>query len=263
MTILERIIADKRVEVASAKSAVPLKELEKSPLFTAERPSFRLNIGRPGPSIIAEFKRKSPSKGFINATAKPDVIVPGYQAAGAAAISVLTDRYFSGSLDDLVTAFSCSGLPLLRKDFVIDEYQVFEARASGASAILLIATAMGQDELNRISSRALSLELDVLFEIHSEADLQKCPKNISIIGVNNRNLETFAVNTDVSIQLLKQIPDSCLKVSESGLGDPGTIASLLRAGFDAFLVGETFMRSPDPGKQAHRFIRDINAIKPV
>ncbi len=212
MNFLERIIADKRTEVARAKAIRPLRDLEHSALFNVPRPSMREALAQPGPSIIAEFKRKSPSKGDINRDASPQMVVPGYRRAGAAAVSVLTDAYFNGSLQDLSDAFGCTDIPLLRKDFIIDEYQLVEARSAGASAILLIAAALGSTELRDLAAMASSLELDVLFEVHCEEELEKCPQNISIIGVNNRNLETFAVDVATSLELAGKIPGG---ISES------------------------------------------------
>ncbi len=261
MSILGKIIADKRIRVDLAKSSIPVSELEKGPLFRAERPSFREALRKPGPSVIAEFKRKSPSRGFINEGARPEIVIPGYEKAGAAAVSVLTDGYFDGSLDDLSTAFRSCSLPLLRKDFIIDEYQVVEARSAGASAILLIAAALEKRDLEKLAGMAFSLGLDVLFEIHNEVELEKCPQTISIVGVNNRNLETFEVNTGISVKLAPLIPDGCLRVSESGIGEPQKIFELADAGFDAFLIGETFMRSSDPGGMAFNFIHDIQNKK--
>ena len=262
MNVLEQIIAKKRVEIEKSKTLFPVEILRHSPLFNAVRPSFRASLDQPGPSVIAEFKRKSPSKGLINLTARPEDIVKAYEAAGAAAVSVLTDPHFSGTLQDLVTAFSYAGIPLLRKDFIIDPYQIFEARSAGASAILLIAAALEQDKLKELSALALSLDMDVLFEVHNEAELEKCPDNVSIIGVNNRNLETFVVNTEISMHLAGKIPGHCLKVSESGISDPGKIRTLSDAGYDAFLIGEAFMSSGDPGEEAARFINAINESKP-
>ncbi len=257
MNILDQIIADKKGEVEKAKASKTIKVLEQSKLFSRPVPSFRNALLQPGPSVIAEFKRRSPSKGFINETAEPEVVLPGYERAGAAAISVLTDPYFSGNIHDLEKAAGCVGIPLLRKDFIIDEYQLIEAKSSGASAVLLIAAALDGNKLSELSFLAYSLGLDVLFEIHSERELDKCPERVSIIGVNNRNLETFEVDTGLSIKLAELIPPTCLKVSESGLSDPARIKELMDSGFDAFLIGETFMRSNDPGKKAGEFISAI------
>ncbi len=257
MNFLEKIIAEKRSEIEKMRLLKPLKEMENDRSFLAGRPSFRAAVASPGPSIIAEFKRRSPSRGVIHETADPAEVACKYEKAGASAVSVLTDGHFGGNAGDLIRVTQKINIPVLRKDFIIDEYQVVEARQSGASAILLIASALSKKELTDLARLAHSLELDVLFEVHHEQELEKCPDGVSIIGVNNRDLETFAVNTEVSLELLEKLPDGNLKISESGISDPLKIRELYGAGFDGFLIGEYFMRNGDPGRQATGFIQEL------
>jgi indole-3-glycerol phosphate synthase len=255
MDILERIVAVKKEEVRTRKKAVPLEKLIRSELFDHSVPSLYDALKAAGPSVIAEFKRKSPSKGVINSSALIEEITHGYIAAGAAAISILTDNYFfGGDNKDLTTVKLFSEIPLLRKDFIIDDYQVYESKSIGASAILLIGSVLNKTQTTRLASLAQSLGLDVLFEIHELGELEKLHHSIRIVGVNNRNLKTFEVNMEKSLVLLRELPQHCLKVAESGFETPSDVRKMFSGGYDAFLIGERFMRSEDPGKNASEFI---------
>ena len=258
MDILEQIAAVKREEVKHRKTTAPFSLLEKSSLFGQPRPSFHEALAQPQPSVIGEFKRRSPSKGPINLTADAITVAKGYMHAGISAVSILTDKqFFGGSNQDLVNVATAIDLPLLRKDFVIDEYQVIEARSLGASAILLIATMLTAREVYQLSALAEDLGLDILFEIHSAEDLDKMNDKIRITGVNNRNLRSFEVSMANSGELLSRLPENCIKVAESGLSSPGDVKKLFRNGYDAFLIGENFMKARDPGRKAAEFMEDL------
>ena len=258
MDILKKITENTRREVALRKEQVSLKTLESSVFFTRKMPSFRDALNMSGPSIIGEFKRKSPSSGIISSR-EVEFVAKGYEQAGVSAISVLTDQTFFGGFDsDLLKAAAVTMLPLLRKDFIIDEYQVVEAKSIGASAILLIASVLDKDEIKNLAELAFSLGLDVLFEIHMEEELEKMNDRIRIIGVNNRNLNTFETDISQSAGLCSRLPGNCIRVAESGIKSPEDVLNLYNEGYDAFLIGETFMRSEDPGKTAKQFIEKIS-----
>ncbi len=260
--ILTTILREKEKEVWRRKKEIPYRTLERSPLFSAARRSLReaLATHRP-PAVIAEFKRSSPSRGMIHEGARAAAIVPAYEAAGAAAVSVLTDTpFFGGHDDDLREARDHTSLPLLRKDFLLDEYQVVEARALGADAILLIAAALEKKQLHTLTRLALSLELDVLFEIHNPLELVKMPDEEVIVGVNNRDLTTFSVGIERSLEAAAVIPAGLVRVSESGLDDPHTVARLHQAGYHGFLIGEAFMRESDPGEACSTFLRQCEKV---
>lgn len=259
MNILDKIIAAKELEVEDLKERINIDELEEVAIGTPDPVSFYKALSQPGPVLICEFKRKSPSKGVLNPDAKTEIIVPAYENAGAAAVSVLTDIHFNGFSRDLILSKQVSKIPLLRKDFIIDKFQIFEAKALGASAILLIAAVLKQDEIESFTQLAHDLKLDVLLELHSEDELKKIPTNIKIIGINNRDLTNFKVDIDHSVRLAEKLPAGLLKVSESGLDDPGVVLELFHKGFKAFLIGEKFMKTSDPGKAAAEFIKTINS----
>ncbi len=254
MNILNKIIEAKRAEVQRLKAMVPINSLEKSALFEKDRPSFYDALSADGPCIIAEFKRMSPSKGTINANAQISEVIPAYQQAGAVACSILTDSHFAGESDDLLNGFNVSSLPLLRKDFVIDEYQIVEARSLGASAILLISSVLTSSEIKQFSGIAHKLQMDVLFEVHNKEEIEKADVAIRIFGVNNRNLNSFQTDVERSFQLIENLPPASIKVSESGLNNPETVKSLYKAGYKAFLIGENFMKTEYPGEAAKDFI---------
>ena len=261
MNILDKITAYKRDEVKVRKILNPVSNLEKSDFFKCRMPSFFEALAMADPSIIGEFKRKSPSKGAINITADLEQVARGYQDAGAAAMSVLTDEEFFGGKDsDLMNVAEFLKIPLLRKDFIVDEYQVIESKSIGAAAILLIASVLSKKEVADFSGLALNLGLDVLFEVHDIEDLDKLNQNIKIVGVNNRNLKTFDISLDNSIDLFHHLPQNCLKVAESGFQTFKDVKQLFTKGYDAFLIGEKFMRSEDPGITATIFINNLKSV---
>ena len=258
MTILDRIIANKREEVARARAAVPVEELEKAACYTRPTLSLRQRLAEgTGPGIIAEFKRKSPSKGEIHPGASVEAIVQGYSVNGAAGISVLTDAdFFGGSREDLMQARVVSpDTPLLRKDFMIDEYQLHEARAWGADVILLIAANLTPGEILQLSRKARELDLEVLLEIHDQEELDRSPLDfVDIIGVNNRNLKNFAENNvNASLNLIGHLPGNKVKISESCISRPETVMQLKAVGYQGFLMGENFMKTADPAGALKEF----------
>ncbi|MCC8089777.1 MAG: indole-3-glycerol phosphate synthase TrpC [Rikenellaceae bacterium] len=254
MNILEKIIQTKIGEIAENRKIMPeISELS----HEVYRPviSFKEALLRSDSGIIAEFKRKSPSKGFIKAEAKVEEIVPGYERAGAAAISVLTDRqYFGGSVDDLVEARKDVNIPLLRKDFIIDTYQIDEARYYGADVILLIAAALKPEKVKELAEYAHSLGLEVLLEIHDQSELGHICESIDVVGVNNRDLTTFITDIKTSVELSRMIPPEFVKISESGISTPLTVKELRIYGFKGFLMGENFMKQSDPAHGLTEFL---------
>lgn len=257
MTILDKIIERKKVEVELAKEKVSLAALQTYPLFSRDCYSLRDSILDPQRTgIIAEFKRASPSKGLINGDVSVSEVVKGYQAAGASAISVLTDAdFFQGTLADLTEARQALQIPLLRKEFIIDRYQIAEAKAYGADIILLIAACLSSKEIETLSIYAKSLGLSVLLEVHNEEELNRSIfDSIDAIGVNNRNLKDFSVSLDHSYDLATKIPDRFIKVSESGISDPETIKALKKVGYKGFLIGENFMRTESPQEAIKAFV---------
>lgn len=261
MNILEKIIAQKKIEVAERSSVYPEKLLEKSIYFNSPVVSLASYLTRPNSSgVIAEFKRKSPSKGMINAYAQVDKTTVGYMQGGAAALSVLTDRdFFGGKLEDLTEARKFNYCPVLRKDFIISEYQIIEARSAGADAILLIASVLTSEEIRRLASFARSLGLEILFEVHTKEELQKIDGEM-IVGINNRNLGNFSISVDHSFKIGAHIPVGYLKVSESGIENAKTMVSLKDAGFNGFLIGGYFMKHSDPAGACAKLISDVNMI---
>ncbi len=260
MDILDKITADKIKEVALRKSLIPVRQLEQSLLF--ERPTVSLATAvKNGSGIIAEHKRRSPSKSVINNSLSVQDVASGYENAGVSGMSVLTDgKYFGGSLEDLILARAVTSFPLLRKEFIVDEYQIIEAKAYGADAILLIAATLSRKQIETFSKLAKSLDLEVLCESHNEEELLKSiMPSIDLMGINNRNLKTFDVSLETSKTLIKQIPDEFVKVSESGISSVEAIKELKPHGFQGFLIGENFMKTDDPGKSAEGFIKKINS----
>lgn len=259
MDILETIIADKKQEVQLQKQKVPVAGLEDSPLFKRQTISLREWLAESSTGgIIAEFKRKSPSRGMINEKADPVKISKGYVLAGASGLSVLTDtKYFAGSREDLVRIREANQCPILRKDFMIDEYQVLEARSWGADVILLIAAVLEKDEVRNLSALAHSLGLEVLLEVHQESELDVLNENIDIVGVNNRDLKRMHTDVSTSLAMSEKIPADFLKISESGISDPGTILTLKEYGYRGFLIGEYFMQQTDPGNACRDLIESL------
>jgi len=260
MNILDKIVARKREEVEQAKASVSVKQLESAAYFDRKPylfEDFLLSETRSG--IIAEFKRKSPSKGIINGSVSVAEVTSAYASAGASALSVLTDTdFFGGSFKDLAEARTANEIPILRKDFIIDEYQVIESKAMGADIILLIAAILTPDEIENFAELAKSLGLNVLLEVHNMEELQRSiTPDLDAIGVNNRNLADFSVNIETSFELVDQIPDEFLKISESAISNPDTINELADAGFDGFLIGEHFMKTEDPGAAMREFVSKL------
>ncbi|MCD8404678.1 indole-3-glycerol phosphate synthase TrpC [Tenacibaculum dicentrarchi] len=261
MTILDKIIAFKKTEVAKIKAEVPVSKLVESPNFKNAPFSLKkslLTVGSTG--IIAEYKRKSPSKGIINDTSSILEVTEGYLNANVAAQSILTDtNFFGGTMADLLEARTVNQqIPILRKDFIVDGFQIVEAKAIGADVILLIAACLTKQELKNYGQLATDLGLEVLYEIHTQEDLDKISDlDNKIIGINNRNLKTFEVDLEHSINLAGQIPDTAIKVSESGISDPRIITGLKEHGFQGFLIGENFMKTKNPGEACKDFIAQI------
>lgn len=256
--ILDKIIANKRLEVERHKKETSINELEKR-LSTITTPaSFKEAIKNSRTGIIAEFKRRSPSRDWIFKDAKIEDVIPLYSQNGASAISVLTDMdFFGGELADLELAGSLTKTPLLRKDFVVDEYQLYQAKISGASAILLIASALTIDETKQLAKKAKELNLDVLLEIHNEQELHHINDKVDVVGVNNRNLGTFVTDIQISFDLADKIPNDFIKISESGISQPQTVIDLQQAGYKGFLMGENFMKTSNPGKALEDFINQL------
>ena len=260
MNILDKIIAHKQIEVANAKEKIPVDELMRSEFFN--RPTFSLKqflLDETKTGIIAEFKRRSPSKGIINDTADVAEVTAGYTLHGASCLSVLTDEhFFGGAASDLKKA-RVNHIPILRKDFMIDEYQVIDAKAMGADVILLIAACLTPARVKELASFAKHLQMEVLLEIHTEEELQHICAETEIVGVNNRDLKTFTVDISRSVELSKKIPADKIKIAESGISDVETICILRRAGFKGFLIGENFMKQPDPTIAFASFVQQLKA----
>jgi len=259
MNILDKIIFDKKREVELKKSLIPVSQLENSILFGSRTISLSKILRSSQTGIIAEHKRRSPSKAEINYNFTVEEVVKGYESAGVCGISVLTDgKYFGGSLDDLLLARASVNVPLLRKEFVVDEYQILEAKAHGADLILLIAAVLTREEIKQLSEFAESLGLEVLLEVHDLEELQKSiMPSLNMIGVNNRNLKTFEVSLDFSKQLADQIPNEFVKVSESGFSSIEAINELKPYGYKGFLIGENFMKTDNAGQSAKEFISKL------
>lgn len=261
MNILDRIVADKRVEVSLKMGLVSISYLEASGLFERSCTSMSKAVARSKSGIIAEHKRRSPSRDVINNSLKLPAVVTGYTNAGVSGISVLTDGpYFGGALEDLLLARASVNTSLLRKEFIISEYQIIEAKAHGADVILLIAAILSRPEIEQFSTLAKSLGMEVLLEVHDGAELEKAiMPSLDMIGVNNRNLKTFEVSLNTSRDLITKIPSDFIKISESGLSEIAAIKDLQSYGFQGFLVGENFMKTNDPGAAALDFISKIEA----
>ena len=265
MNILDKIVAHKKQEVAQRRELIPAPKLAQSLYYDAPTVSLNKYLRRPDKAgIIAEIKRASPSKGVINQYISVEEISLGYMQAGASALSVLTDqKFFQGSLEDLQTARAFNYCPILRKDFIIDEYQIIEARAAGADAVLLIAAILEPVQIKQLAAFAASLGLEVLLEIHARAELPDNLENISVIGVNNRNLTDFTVDVAASLALAEILPAEICKVSESGISDAATICRLRAAGFQGFLIGEAFMKHSRPHEACADLIRQVQAQQQI
>lgn len=260
MNILDEIIQDKYKEVEERKSLYPVKLLEQSIYFQSPVVSLKKYVQREDKSgIIAEIKRKSPSKGIINAHVSIERTSIGYMQAGASALSVLTDsKYFGGSKEDLMVARKFNFCPILRKDFIVDEYQIIEAKSMGADAILLIAAALEPKKLQALAKFAKSLQLEILLEVHNNKELQdNLNADVDLIGVNNRDLKTFVTDIEISKQLADKIPNQFVKVSESGIENTTTIIELKKFGYEGFLMGQNFMQHSRPEKACRDFINEL------
>lgn len=251
MNILDKIVAHKRIEVAEAKAKTSIADLEKAPLFSRTTLSLKNALTAEGVSgVISEFKRKSPSKGIINDRLQPELVTKGYVEAGACGLSVLTDtEFFGGTFADFAKARTANpATPMLRKDFMIDEYQLWEAKAIGADVVLLIAACLTPAEIRHLGRQAQELGLEVLLEVHDREELeQSVCEYVDMVGVNNRNLKTFVTAIETSLELAQLIPSEFVKISESGLKDAETIQRLREAGYQGFLIGESFMATDNPG----------------
>lgn len=264
--ILEEIVARKRLDVAQAKERLPEqqlhrlveRQLEAESHSPSPRRSMQQALLQSSTGIIAEFKRRSPSKGWIKEEGRPDIIPPAYEQAGASALSILTDEpYFGGSQSFIQTARPLVHIPILRKDFIIDEYQLFEARHIGADAVLLIAACLTLQQCAAFVHTAHQLGLEVLLETHSEAELDYATLEADMVGVNNRNLGTFVTDVRNSFRMAELLPADRVLVSESGIASPDTIGQLRQAGYRGFLIGETFMRQADPGAALQAFVQAL------
>jgi indole-3-glycerol phosphate synthase len=260
MNILDTIIEHKRTEVEKRKASILVEDLERSPYYmrpTCSLKAFLLDETRTG--IIAEFKRQSPSKGVINGDADVEAVTRAYAEGGASGLSVLTDeQFFGGCTADLMKARE-NKIPILRKDFIIDEYQIVEARAMGADVILLIAACLTPAEVKRLAVFAKSLDLEVLLELHGEEELGHICDETELIGVNNRNLKTFVVDIERSLEMARRIPGNKIKIAESGISSVDMIRLFRENGFKGFLVGETFMKEKDPGAAFKAFAGSLLA----
>ncbi len=259
--ILDRIVGYKKEEIAASKNLITQEGLKALPLFSTPVLSltrFLKDADRTG--IIAEFKRRSPSKGVINDAASASATAVAYAASGASAISVLTDKAsFGGDLQDLADA-RAGGIPLLRKEFIIDEYQIIEAKAYGADVILLIAAILSPAQVRNFAEKAVEMGMEVILEIHDESELAHIADAVTVIGVNNRNLKTFQVDLDLSYRMSTLLPAHKLKISESGIHSAHDVQSLKRAGYDGFLIGENFMKQENPGAAFASFAEELKTL---
>ena len=263
MGMIEELAHAARAGAERRRAELPLEELEGRLADRPEQRPFREALTRPGLSLIAEFKRRSPSAGEIRAGVEPSEIAQAYEQGGAAAISVLTDGpHFGGSLEDLIQARDACALPVLQKDFIVDRYQLYEAAVVGADAVLLIVAALEVDQLARLYDEARQLDVDVLVEVHRERELEAALTfDAEVIGINNRNLEDFSVDVATTFELITDVPAGKTVVSESGIADRGTLEELERVGVDAVLIGEALMRSDDPAAKVRELTADEESTR--
>lgn len=261
--ILDEIIAHKRIEIAAQEQNVPISFLEdllEKNDDMAKVHSMKASLAASATGIIAEFKRRSPSKDWINRNADAKVIPASYQQAGASALSILTDEhFFGGGLRDIRAARPSVSLPILRKDFIISRYQLLQAKAAQADAVLLIAAALSKEECNALACEAHKLRLEVLLEMHHEGELDYVNEYVDMAGINNRNLGTFHTDVENSFRMAEKLPADILKVSESGISNPQTVKLLRQEGFRGFLIGETFMKTANPGNTLSTFIKELES----
>lgn len=258
--ILSEIIAHKKIEVENQKKLLSINEIEKRINRNSfESLSLKAALLESSHGIIAEFKRKSPSKLWINQQADASIIPFEYQTNGAAALSILTDEiYFGGTMIDLQKVVSLTSIPVLRKEFIVDEYQIYESKMYGTHAILLIAAALTPKQCKQFTQTALSIGLEVLLELHDEKEIEYVSPSNKIIGINNRNLGSFETNVEKSFKMIDKLPKEAVLISESGISDPRTVYELRQAGYKGFLIGENFMKTDHPGKSLKQFIRGIH-----
>ena len=257
MNILEKIVTDKRKELEFSKNNFEVSEFEKSKYFNRNTLSFSKSIIEKS-GIISEFKRQSPSKGIINNSSKIEEVTLGYEKAGVSALSILTnEKYFGGKTEDIISVRDQINIPILRKEFIVDEYQIFEAKAMGADAILLIASVLKKNEILSFSKLAKLLGLEILLEIHNEKELSAINRYVDCVGVNNRNLKTFDVDIQNSIDLSEKVPKDFVKISESGISSVSAINTLKEYGYQGFLIGENFMKTDNPAKACQEFIKEL------
>ncbi len=258
MTILDEILANKKNEITTRKQLFPIDKLCKEKNFERQTLSLKHKLLTSESGIIAEFKRKSPSKGWIHEHADLDNVTAGYSVAGASGISILTDlKYFGGHNVDIIAARPLVDVPVLRKEFVVDEYQIYEAKALGADLILLIAAALTPQQTFDFAKKARELSLEVLLEVHNEEELAHANEYVDMLGVNNRNLKTFETDVQISFDLAEKIPTNFVKVSESGISDTKTVIKLRKAGYRGFLMGENFMKEENPALALQAFIAEL------
>lgn len=255
---LENILRNKREEVALKKQFFNKKNWEDFPFFSRKCLSLKQNLLSLPIGIIAEFKRKSPSKGWLNQEANLLEVTTGYQQAGAVGISILTDAdFFGGSVEDIIAVRDKISCPILKKDFVVDEFQIYEAKAIGADVVLLIAAALTISQVKKFAQLAHQFGLEVLLEVHNKEEFNYLNEYVDIVGVNNRNLDTFEVNIDTSLELANLIPSTFTKISESGISEIQTIKTLKQAGYQGFLIGEHFIKEKDPADALRQFINQL------
>ena len=259
MKILDNIISDKKIEIETLSKIVSISDLEKQKDFTKQSKSLKESIKKSKSGIICEFKRKSPSNEKINYKSNISEVINGYEKAGAVGVSILTNKkYFDGSISDINEVKNNVDIPILRKEFIISEYQIIESKSIGADAILLIASILDKEEIKNYSSLAKSLGLEVLLEIHSIEEFNKISNtDADIIGVNNRNLDTLDIDIENSIEMFEDIPSEFIKISESGISKVDSIIKLIKVGYDGFLIGENFMKTSKPGESAYDHIKKV------
>lgn len=263
MGMMGQFVAAAREGVERRRREVPAEELERQIAPSEDHRPFNEALTRPGLSLVAEFKRRSPSAGEIREGASVEEIVRAYEEGGAAALSILTEeRHFGGSIEDLRAARAASELPILRKDFVVDPYQLYEAAVAGADAVLLIVAALGDDDLASLHREARGLDLDCLVEIHSEQELERAlAVDAEVLGINNRNLDDLSIDLETTLQLMTDVPAGKTVVSESGISERATLEQLEEIGVDAVLIGETLMRAPDPEAKVRELTADEEATR--
>lgn len=254
--ILDTIVSHKKQEVSKRKREIAVRKLESAPEFFRTCLSLAASLkDETRTGIIAEFKRASPSKGIINGQAEPEEVTAKYTRYGAAGLSVLTDEHFFGGKDEDLKKARFNLIPVLRKDFMVDEYQIIEAKSIGADVILLISECLEKKEVRQLAALARALGMEVLLEMHGASQLDKISPDVTLVGINNRDLKTFKVDIDRSIALSEQLPKDMVKIAESGIDKPEVISKMKQAGFDGFLMGEYFMKQQDPGEAFNSFVR--------